>query len=127
MWFLVQVHSTLHTENKQEKLWCEQGWVGVGWTSTWVGGGGVDVNIGGWGWGGRQHGWVEVGWTSTLNTTCEIVVLATPLQNIETAAYHAYKHSTVIAVSLRRNICRCCNFPRCGIPEPTMNEGYHFS
>ena len=62
MWFLVQVHSTLHTENKQEKLWCELGWVGVGWTSTWVGGGGVDVNIGGWGWGGRQHGWVEVGW-----------------------------------------------------------------
>ena len=34
-----------------------------------------------------------------MNTTCEIVVLATPLQNIETAAYHAYEHSTVIAVS----------------------------
>ena len=89
---------------------CQHRWVGMGWTSTWVGGGGV-----------------EVGWTSTLNTTCEIVVLATPLQNIETAAYHAYEHSTVIAVSLRRNICRCCNFPRCGIPEPTTNEGCHFS
>ena len=60
----------------------------------------VDVNIGGWGWAGRQHGWMEVGWTSTLNTTCEIVVLATPLQNIETAACHAYEHSTIIAVSL---------------------------
>ena len=59
----------------------------------------MDVNIGGWGWGGHQHGWVEVGWTSTLNTTCEIVVLATPLQNIEAAASHAYEHSTVIAVS----------------------------
>ena len=95
--FLFKVHSTLHTENKKTRNY------GVnkgGW-------GGVDVNIGGWGWGGRQHRWVgmgwtstwvggggvEVGWTSTLNTTCEIVVLATPLQNIETAAYHAYEHS----------------------------------
>ena len=84
--FLFKVHSTLHTENKKTRNY------GVnkgGW-------GGVDVNIGGWGWGGRQHGWVEVGWTSTLNTTCEIVVLATPLQNIEAAAYHAYEHSTVM-------------------------------
>ena len=59
------------------------------WGPTWVGGGGE--------WGEHQHGWVSgVGWTSTLNTTCEIVVLATLLQNIETAAYHVYKHSTVI-------------------------------
>ena len=76
----------------------------TGWTTNSVLG--VDVNMGEWGWecgghqhrwvgwewGGHQHGWVGwewgghqhrwVGWEcmSTLNVTCEIVVLATPLQ-----------------------------------------------
>ena len=47
--------------------------VGVGWTSTWVGGVGVDINMGGWGWAstwmggvgwmsGSEGGWLEWGW-----------------------------------------------------------------
>ena len=54
--FLFKVHSTLHTENKKTRNYgvnkggwgwgrCQHRWVGMGWTSTWVGGGGVDVYI----------------------------------------------------------------------------------